>query len=48
LFVTFKKAGKVVGTNSINVSKDGKTTTSNYTDHSEAKPKKGTYVYGKQ
>jgi hypothetical protein len=48
LFVTFKKAGKVVATNSVSVSKDGKTTTCKYTDHSEAKPKEGTYVYEKQ
>ena len=43
-----KKAGKVVTDATIVVSKDGKITTVNYTDYSQAKPSKGTAVYDKQ
>jgi len=43
-----KKAGKVVSDATIVVSKDGKITTVNYTDYSQAKPAKGTGVYDKQ
>ena len=43
-----KKAGKVVVDATIVVSKDGKITTVNYTDYSQAKPAKGTGVYDKQ
>jgi hypothetical protein len=43
-----KKGGKVASDAMIVVSKDGKTTTVNYTDYSQAKPAKGTSVYDKQ
>jgi hypothetical protein len=43
-----KKGGKVATDATIVVSKDGKTTTVNYTDYSQAKPAKGTGVYDKQ
>ena len=44
-----KKAGKVVGDYTIVVSKDGKTTTVNYTETGPAgKPIKGSTVYDKQ
>jgi hypothetical protein len=43
-----KKGGKVAIDATIVVSKDGKITTVNYTDHSQAKPAKGTGVYDKQ
>jgi hypothetical protein len=43
-----KKAGKVVTDATIAVSKDGKITTVNYTDHSQEKPQKGIGVYDKQ
>jgi hypothetical protein len=43
-----KKAGKVAMDATIVVSKDGKITTVNYTDYSQAKPAKGIGVYDKQ
>ncbi len=43
-----KKGGKVATDATIVVSKDGKITTVNYTDYSQAKPAKGTGVYDKQ
>ena len=44
-----KKAGKVVGDYTIVVSKDGKTTTVNYTETGpEGKPINGSAVYDKQ
>jgi len=43
-----KKDGKVATDATIVVSKDGKITTVNYTDYSQAKPAKGTAVYDKQ
>jgi hypothetical protein len=43
-----KKGGKVATDATIVVSKDGKITTVNYTDHSQGKPVKGTGVYDKQ
>ena len=43
-----KKDGKVATDATIVVSKDGKITTVNYTDYSQAKPAKGTGVYDKQ
>ena len=43
-----KKGGKIATDATIVVSKDGKITTVNYTDYSQAKPAKGTAVYDKQ
>jgi hypothetical protein len=43
-----KKGGKVATDATIVVSEDGKITTVNYTDYSQAKPAKGTGVYDKQ
>jgi hypothetical protein len=43
-----KKDGKVAMDATIVVSKDGKTTTVNYTDYSQPKPAKGTSVYDRQ
>jgi hypothetical protein len=43
-----KKGGKVATDATIVVSEDGKVTTVNYTDYSQAKPAKGTGVYDKQ
>ena len=43
-----KKDGKVAIDATIVVSKDGKITTVNYTDYSQAKPAKSTAVYDKQ
>src|ERR1700680_900961 len=43
-----KKDGKVAIDATIVVSKDGKITTVNYTDYSQAKPVKSTFVYDKQ
>ena len=43
-----KKDGKVAIDATIVVSKDGKITTVNYTDYSQAKPARGTGVYDKQ
>jgi hypothetical protein len=43
-----KKAGKVVTDATIVVSQDGKITTVNYTDYSQAKPARGAGVYDKQ
>ena len=43
-----KKGGKVANDATIVVSKDGKITTVNYTDYSQATPAKGTAVYDKQ
>ena len=48
LDLTFTKAGKVIGKNSVVVSKDGKTTSCHLTVYGEGKPKKGTDVYDKQ
>jgi hypothetical protein len=46
---TVKKAGKVTSKLDVVVSKDGQTTTVNYTDYdSEGKPTKGSAVYDKQ
>ena len=42
---TLKKGGKVTTDATVVVSKDGKTTTVNYTDYSQATPAKGTSVY---
>ena len=46
--ITTKKAGKVMITLDVVVSKDGKTTTVHYVDHSQGKPVKGWSVYDKQ
>ena len=43
-----KKGGKVASDATIVVSKDGKITTVQYTDYSQAKPVKSTFVYDKQ
>ena len=43
-----RKDGKVAIEATIGVSRDGKITTVNYTDYSQAKPAKGTAVYDKQ
>jgi hypothetical protein len=43
-----KKGGKVANDATIVVSKDGKITTVNYTDYSQATPAQGTAVYDKQ
>jgi hypothetical protein len=45
---TLKKGGKVTTDATIVVSKDGKITTVDYTDYSQATPAKGTSVYDKQ
>ena len=45
---TIKKAGKVVSKLDVIVSKDGQTTTVNYTDYGQGKPQKGSAVYDKQ
>jgi hypothetical protein len=45
---TTKKGGKIVSEATIVVSKDGKVTTVNFTDYSQAKPYKGVGVYDKQ
>ena len=45
---TLKKGGKVTTDATVVVSKDGKITTVNYTDYSQATPAKGTSVYDKQ
>ena len=45
---TLKKGGKITTDATVVVSKDGKITTVNYTDYSQAKPAKGTAVYDKQ
>lgn len=45
---TQKKAGKVVTTDDVVVSKDGQTTTVNYVDHIEGKQQKGSAIYEKQ
>jgi hypothetical protein len=45
---TTKKAGKVAAKLDVIVSKDGKTTTVHYVDHSQGKPVKGSSVYDKQ
>jgi len=46
--VTSKKAGKVVSTATVVVSKDGKTATVDFVDSSQMKPHSGTAVYDKQ
>jgi hypothetical protein len=43
-----KKSGKVIGKFRVVVSKDGKVTTVDFTDYSQAKPLKSVYVYDKQ
>jgi hypothetical protein len=43
-----KKGGKVTSRGTIVVSKDGKVTTVNFTDYTQAQPAKGTAVYDKQ
>jgi hypothetical protein len=45
---TLKKGGKVTTDATVVVSKDGKITTVNYTDYSQATPANGTSVYDKQ
>jgi hypothetical protein len=45
---TTKKAGKITSRATIVVSKDGKSTTVNYTEYPEGKPVKGMAVYDKQ
>jgi len=45
---TAKKDGKVSSRGTIVVSKDGKVTTVDFTDYSQAKPAKGSAVYDKQ
>jgi len=48
LKVTSKKAGKVVSTATVVVSKDGKTATVVFVDSSQMQPQSGTAVYDKQ
>jgi hypothetical protein len=48
VILTVKKAGKLVSTNRVMVSKDGKTVTCIVTDYSEGKPRKGTDIYDKE
>ena len=45
---TQKKAGKVVTTDDVVVSKDGQTTTVNYVDYIEGKQQTGSAIYEKQ
>ncbi len=45
---TSKKGGKITSKATIVVSKDGKVTTVNFTDYSQAKPFKGVGIYDKQ
>jgi hypothetical protein len=48
LKATAKKGEKVTTKATVVVSKDGKVTTVNFTDYTQAKPAKGTAVYDKQ
>jgi len=45
---TAKKDGKVAGTFTLTVSKDGKVTIVEFVDNSQEKPVKGVAVYDKQ
>jgi hypothetical protein len=45
---TLKKGGKLTSKLDVVVSKDGQTTTVNYTDYNEGKAEKGSAVYDKQ